>query len=154
MKRLFASALLVIVAAVVVFGLAGRAPRNKAAFGQDFEPFGTVDPINGIDAQKQQLLERLKAKVELMSDEEIKQALESTNSEIRVMQAKQKLDQAAESLRAIVKEFDGTPSAQLAHEMLSVHERGPVPVNGFGDAPFYSPGADPSNRPTPSRRAG
>ena len=113
MKRLITCAALLLLAAVV-FVVAWE----RTAQAQEEITFVVVDPVTGFDAQRQQLLERTKAKIELMSDEEVQQALESTDAEIRKMQAKQQLDQTAESLRSIMEEFEGTESATAAKRML------------------------------------
>lgn len=134
MKRLIACAALLVYAAVVF-----TATRELAAVrADDFPLKSTNDTTHGKfftfsvgaesapDPLREAYVEQQRAKAALMSDDELKKALESTASEIRVMQAKQKLDQTAAALRSIVKDFEGTPSAQLAKEMLKLHERGPV----------------------------
>jgi hypothetical protein len=72
-----------------------------------------------------------------MSDEEVKQALGATAAEVRALQAKKELDQTAETLRKIVKTFEGTPSAVVAQEMLKAHGRGPVPAPTSDKLPTF-----------------
>jgi hypothetical protein len=128
MKRLITCAALLL-AAVAVFSAVGA--QDEAV------------PSSAVDAQRQRLLEQLKTKVDLMSEEEVEAALRETHSEIVSLQAKRKLDEAAMILRTIVKEYEVTPAANVAGQMLAVHDRGPGVL--FGDAPVYEP--------TPTRRA-
>lgn len=88
------------------------------------------------------LLKQLRKKVELMSDQEVEESLGATEQEIRQLEAKAKLDAAASLLRQVQQEYDGTPSATVAQQMLAVHERGPGPVPVYTDAPTY---IDPTN---------
>jgi hypothetical protein len=136
MKRLVAySAFFVLSAALIAFAV----DRDPTVFGRDDfspPPVSRSAPAPALAfqleaatplSQRQQLLDRTKAKIELMSDEDVQQALEQTDAEIRLMQAKQKLDQTADLLRSIVEEYEGTPAAKIAFDMLAVHERGGEP---------------------------
>jgi len=108
MKRLIAYAVLVLVAAVVVLTPARRATIQAQVAGPS-------------EALREQYIETLKTKAGLMSDEEVQKALETANAEIRALQANQKLDQTAETLRSIEQEFKGTPAADEAKSMLKAY---------------------------------
>ena len=132
MKRLIECAALLLVAAVVVSVLrADDFPlgSNDTSHSDFLELAGPIADISTErNPLREQYLEQQRAKAALMSDDELKQAIQSNDAHIRAMQAKQKLDQTAEALRSIVSEFEGTPSASVAQEMLATHERGGVPV--------------------------
>jgi hypothetical protein len=163
MKRLITCAALMLVAAVVVFTnfrersrlRAGDELFRSSTFESDFQDAAAVEP----NPLREQVLERLKAKVELMTDEELKQTLQTTDAEIRTMQAKQELDQTTEILRRIVSGFEGTSSAVTAQAMIQVYENRHATTPG-GDAPFYGapgrlvrpvPDYPDGRAPTPSR---
>jgi len=126
MKRLITSAALVLVAAVGILGVNFRMPTELRADEQRELPVTTkLDDFVLLATptdQRQQLLERLKAKVELMSDEDVQQALEATDAEIRTLRAEFKLQEAVSILRSVVEEFEGTPPASKAKRMLKALE--------------------------------
>jgi hypothetical protein len=139
MKRLLGVAF-VLIAGVVVLRAADetkpRAPEEKIRAIRQAAVLHYVEQETE-SSSRQQLLERLKANVELMTDQEVEEALATTDREIVLRKAKGKLDAAASLLREVAKEFEGTPSAVIAREMLAVHQRKPVP--NYGDAPTYGP---------------
>jgi hypothetical protein len=136
MKRLVTCALLLLVASFAI----GAVQEVRSVLRAGNEPvvvrdYGVVDPVNGADAKRQQLLERLKSKVELMSDEDVDKALEATDKEIQELEAAKRLDDATKLLQSIVNQYGGTPSAQRAGRMLDAG--GPVATSP--DAPYYAP---------------
>ena len=150
MKRLIACAALLLAAAGVFVALTARADQEPD-FRIDNSLIGEV--VSPAESLREQVLERLRAKVELMSEEELRETLEATDTEIRTMQAKQKLDQTAETLQEIVEEFEGTPSADTALAMMQVYGNHGRPTPVGGDAPFYGTPSDPVplSRPVPTR---
>ena len=86
---------------------------------------------------RQVLLKNLAKKIDSMTDEEKQKALESTFAEIRILEAAEHLDQTAVALKAIVKNYEGTRSAETAKRMLELHDEpgswlpisGPVPTS-------------------------
>jgi hypothetical protein len=157
MKRLLALAVLGLMAAAFVsYAAYVERPALRAADDDFIDPPVTrtvpaplvaaeSDSSAKLNRLREHLLDRTKAKIELMSEEDIRRALEATDSEIRVMQARQKLDETAATLRTIVKEFNGTPSADLAKQMIELHDRGGEGNYGAG----YYPGPTPTTESVP-----
>lgn len=127
MKRFLAVAFVLLISAAALF-VVTRGQLVRADADDTFRA-AAAERQREVEAEtlRDRYVERLKAKADLMSDEEVHRALESTDAEIRVIQAKRKLDEAANFLRTIAQQFDGTPSANVATEMLSVHDRGDDP---------------------------
>ncbi|MFO1092933.1 MAG: hypothetical protein U0992_06405 [Planctomycetaceae bacterium] len=76
----------------------------------------------GNDPNRQKLLERTKAKIELMSDEEVKESLQATDAEIREREAEKRLNDVINSLGSINKDFEGTAAATKAAKLLQFHQ--------------------------------
>jgi len=141
MKWLIACAALLLLGVVIVSGQS----RERSTLRAD-EPFAlppdtrvvfpsgaTVDlqgqPLDaGFGPKRRELLHKMRAKIELMDDEQVRQALESADTEIGQLEAAKRLKQATETLRSIVDDFGKTPSAVVAREMLAKRERGPTPT--------------------------
>jgi hypothetical protein len=148
MKRLHHCALVALLAIVGVGTVAEFRSKLRAADEKRtvFITNDGIDPIERSARLRERYVEEQRAKATLMSDEEVENALQATQSEVRALQAKNQLDQTAETLKTIVKNFEGTPSAALAQEMLAIHERGPAP--NYGNQSYYG-APDPAGRPIP-----
>lgn len=141
MKRLITCALLLLVAVVVFASL-----REQAARAED----GAVVTVPAAETLREQYLERQRAKAALMSEEQLQQALETTDTEIRELDAENKVMSAAEVLANVVANSEGTRAAHVAQRMLQVYETRAMPTDG--DAPFYgAPTYSP--QPVPQRSA-
>jgi len=131
MKRLITCAALLLVAGVVVFHATREMTAtagNERVLSESNQAY--YSRVEGA-ALRRHYVERLKAKAELMSDEEIKAALETTDGEIRALEAESRLTDASEILTSIVKEYEGTNAAHFAKQMLAVYGGGdlqnPIP---------------------------
>lgn len=146
-RRLTVACVLLVVAAAlfeVTRAQLARAGDDALRGTIEFAPGPLVNRTNSDRvSERQQLLEQLKTQVELMSDEEVTQALGATAAENRARQASRKLGETAATLREFAKEFDGTPAAELAKRMVELHQLG---LRG-NDAPFYGSPADVRPRP-------
>ena len=127
MRRLITCAALLLIASGAAFSLMAREPAGGRILDADVGQVGSLD-VAAADDLRSQLLDRLKAKVDLMSEEEIQQALEATEEEIRIRSADYRLRDVIESLSAINDEFEGTPAAGIAQRMMQVYANRGVPT--------------------------
>jgi hypothetical protein len=152
MKRLLSVAFVLLISAAALFVVT----RGQLVGADADDAFRATAAERQREVEHETLrdryVERLKAKADLMSDEEVQKALEETESSIRFIQAKRKLDETAATLRTIMQEFDGTPFAKVAEDMLAVHERGPVPE--FENALPFSPPTPTLDVRVPTRSSG
>jgi hypothetical protein len=151
MKRLITCATLMLVAAVVFVVARERSAARAADSATRAADAARVDRVPSATAVSEphplrnQLLLRLKAKVDLMTDEQLQQSLETTDAEIRALQSERRLRDAVQILSEVTEEYEGTPSAAIAQDMLSIHElRGESTMT----LPFYNSGPQPV-RPIP-----
>jgi hypothetical protein len=104
---------------------------SAAQFAEEPEPVfefpGQVDPLNGLEALRQKYVEQQAVKALLMQSEELESALDTTNREIRELDAQQRLKGASETLEEIVAECEGTQAAPVAARMLELY-RNPEPA--------------------------
>jgi len=142
MKRFITCAALLLVTSAVVV----TAVRERSVLRADDEARVTARlfqteyrPRNDLPADdlRQQYVERLKAKAELMSDEEIKAALETTDKEIRDLEAEKRLKDVSNALASIMADCEGTRAAGIAEVMLQVYKN--RHETGFGTDPFTPP---------------
>lgn len=147
MKHLIACAALIVLAGVIAFvherdRPALRAEENPFALPPDtrivLPPEAVVASVSerqpldaGFGPKRRELLHKMRAKIELMDDEQVRQALEQADTEIGELEAAKRLKQATGTLRSIVDELGKTPSATIAREMLAARDRGPVPTPDF-----------------------
>jgi hypothetical protein len=113
MKRLVTCALLLLVVAVVLPAADETKSPSRAGGQHQPAPRAEEQTVSGIrltavvqyvateteSAARQQLLERLNENVELMTDQEVQEAIETADREILVRKAKGKLDAARMALR-------------------------------------------------------
>jgi hypothetical protein len=109
---------------------------------------------------RDEYLELLRRKAELMTDEQILQSLRQLQTDIVELEAGRKLDRIAAQLRELIEAHPESIAAQRAQAMLSglqahpqVHdhqyypgETSPTPVPDAGNAPFYHA----PNKPVPN----
>ena len=162
MRRLITCAALLLVAAAVVFSAtraqlarAGDAtrraddvvsrahdsatPASARASATRTVPISqdaTVAPES--NPLREQYLERQRAKAELMSDDEIQQALDAMDKEIRVLESERDLKEAAAMLDRIKSQHLGTLAGSVADRMLQIYRDRDAPTR----TPDYS--LDPS----------
>jgi hypothetical protein len=117
-------------------GLSFAQPTSESAPPLDLQAFGQVDPLNGLEALRQKYVEQQAVKALLMQAEDLRSALDATNSEIRELDAQARLKDVSETLARIAEEFNGTQAAPLAERMLELyrnpHQDAPEP--GTNDA--------------------
>lgn len=137
MKHLIACAALILLAGVIAFvherdRPALRAEENPFALPADRhvvlpsgaagEAVPTGQPLDaGLGPKRRQLLEKMRDKIALMDNEQVRQALESVDVEIGELEAANKLKQATELLQSIVGNFAKTSSAKRAAKMLEAN---------------------------------
>jgi len=92
-----------------------------------FQEFGQVDPVNGLETLRQKYVEQQAVKALLMQAEELESALDTTNREIRELDAQTRLKGVSETLERIVAECNGTQAAPVAARMLELY-RNPEPA--------------------------
>ena len=162
MKRLITCAALLLVTAGVISAVS-RAQLARAGDQTEREVIKNGPGLSGFSVEtrpqretlREQYLERQRAKAELMSDEELQEALEATDTEIRAREATQQLDECLRMLGVVREKYEGTPAAEIAAQLLSVIENHgrPTPAavrNEF--TPTVQPTADdapfiPSRKP-------
>jgi len=91
-----------------------------------FAVMDEVEPVNGLESLRQQYVQQQAVKALLMQAEELQSALDTTNSEIRELDAQARLKVVSETLAGIAEEFNGTQAAPLAERMLELY-RNPAP---------------------------
>jgi len=92
-------------------------PYGKVLYGPAEFSGWEIEPL------RQGLLKNLARKIDSLSDEEKQKALESTFAEIRLLDAQEHLDQITVALKSVVKNYDGTRSAETAKRMLELHDK-------------------------------
>jgi hypothetical protein len=124
MKRLVAVAFMLLIVAAALFEVARgqlvRAADERVETRSSHAEFTLRSdfPAEPNRHLREQVLERLKAKVELMSDEELQKALEETNKDIRAKEAAKQLNECIESMRNIVEKYEGTSAATTSKRLL------------------------------------
>lgn len=92
---------------------------------------------------RQQYVELLRKKAELMSEEEITGELDRLKSDITELEASRALESITRQLQELIDSHPQTAAARRAQQMLA------VPVQG--DAPYYGGPAPTRARPVPDR---
>lgn len=127
MKRLIASALLIVGTAMLLCGLGTLQSPDLSAADQpvSFDPFTapSISPTGELersraDELRERLLERMRAKAELMDAEELESALQELDADILQLEAEQKLADAKAALQKVVEDYPGTQAAARAEQML------------------------------------
>lgn len=88
------------------------------------------------DALREQLLQLVEEKAQLMDREALEEALSEVQNDISELQALRKLEEARQILSSIVEEHAGTDGAARAQRMLDTDDK-PVPESS-GDR-FFNP---------------
>jgi hypothetical protein len=99
---------------------------------------------------RDEYLELLRKKADLMTQEEIIQSLQELQAEIAELEAGRKLDHIAAQLRELIDAHPESIAAQRAQAMLNGLQARPDLVPGAGDSPYHTG----EKRPTPVPNAG
>lgn len=159
MKRYLASAALLFVAVLVFLGELRARPVLRADEKIDSQTVRlhatapgvrVVEDQQPFDPMRQQLLERIKAKIQLMSDEDVQKAVEATNIEIDELQAAVRLKHASDMLQSIIDDYGKTQSARRAAQMMDANIERPTSNCAPGFSPFglNQPTSTPDPRAT------
>jgi len=128
----------------------------EAEADAEAEPLPTV---------RDEYIDLLRRKAELMSDEQITEAMLQIKSDIGELEANRKLEELSTELRALVENYPESLAARKAQAMLAMGRTGvpqyggPFPGAESIDAPYYNPSqpgptpGDGSFAPIPSRRS-
>lgn len=120
-------------------------------------PFGAADEAavdevseteSAEEALRSQYLEQVQRKAALMSEEQLREAVETAAREIRELEAHQQLSGAKRILEQLVRTHEGTEAAQAAARMLDTAEE---PAPETNPLPDFAPAT--SSR-TPDRKPG
>lgn len=125
-------------------GLSFGQPVYESAPVFEFQAAGQFDSVNGLEALREKYVQQQAVKALLMQAEELQSALDTTNTEIRELDAQARLKEVSETLAAIAEEFNGTQAAPVAERMLELYR------NPHQDAETESAAAEAAEAPDQS----